>query len=82
MKSRLSTKGQIIIPREIRRRHGWQQGTVIEIEDRSGTIVLRAAGSDNKTTIDDLLGILPYRGRAKTLDEMAAGIARGARKRK
>ncbi len=81
-KSRLSTKGQLIIPREIRKRHGWRQGTELEVEDRGDAVVLRATSIGAATTVDDLIGFLRYRGAAKTLRQMAAGIARGARKRR
>ena len=33
MTTRLSTKGQLIIPKEIRERHGWGPGSELEIED-------------------------------------------------
>lgn len=76
----LSTKGQIIIPREIRERRGWAAGLTFEVEERGDDLVLRPARTLAKTTVDDLLGCLPYKGRPKTLAEMEAGIAKGARK--
>ena len=77
----LSTKGQVIIPREIRDRHGWTPGTRLDVEDRDDGILVRAVSSRPVTTVDDLLGILPWKGKAKSLAEMEAGIARGARRR-
>ena len=76
----LSTKGQIIIPKEIRERRGWAAGLTLEVEERGEGIVLRPARALPKTRIDDLLGCLPYKGRPKTIAEMEAGIARGARR--
>lgn len=29
--TRLSTKGQLILPKELRDRHGWEAGTVLEL---------------------------------------------------
>jgi AbrB family looped-hinge helix DNA binding protein len=78
----LSTKGQIIIPQEIRRRHGWEAGLMLELEEQGETIVLRPVRALPKTTVEDLLGCLPYRGATKTLEEMDAGIAKGARSRR
>ena len=78
----LSTKGQIIIPQEIRRRHGWEPGITLELEERGETLVLRPVRPLPKTTVDDLLGCLPYGGTPKTLEEMDAGIAKGARSRR
>jgi AbrB family looped-hinge helix DNA binding protein len=76
----LSTKGQIIIPKEIRERRGWAAGLTLEVEEHGDSIVLRPARALPKTTVDDLLGCLPYKGRPKTLAEMEAGIAKGARR--
>ncbi len=79
-KTKLSTKGQLIIPRDVRARHGWKAGTELEVEDEGEFVVLRPCRKLPRTTVDDLLGCLPYEGRRpKTLEEMAAGIARGAR---
>src|SRR5438045_1320471 len=63
----LSTKGQVIIPKEIRERHGWRPGTVLEIVEHGDSIVIRAHEEVPRTTLDDVLGCLRYRGPAKTL---------------
>jgi AbrB family looped-hinge helix DNA binding protein len=79
MTTRLSTKGQLIIPKDIRDRHGWIAGMQLEIEDHGDHVVLRSFKNLPRTTLDDLLGCLKYEGPAKTLAEMEAGIAEGAR---
>jgi AbrB family looped-hinge helix DNA binding protein len=76
----LSTKGQVLIPKEIRERYGWGAGLVLEVEERGDGIVLRPARTLRRTTVDDLLGCLPYEGRPKRFAEMEAGIAKGARR--
>ena len=78
----LSTKGQLIIPKEIRRRHGWEEGTELEIEDRGDSVVIRARAEVPRATLDEVLGCLQYRGRPKTLAEMDAAIVKLARGRK
>lgn len=78
----LSTKGQIIIPQEIRRQHGWEPGLTLEVEEQGENLVLRPVRAVPKTTVDDLLGCLPYQGAPKTLDEMDAGVAKGAQSRR
>jgi AbrB family looped-hinge helix DNA binding protein len=77
-RTRLSTKGQVIVPQEIRERHGWQPGTVLEIEDLGDGIVLRPALDVPRTTVDDLVGCVRYEGPVRTLDEIEDAIARGA----
>jgi AbrB family looped-hinge helix DNA binding protein len=79
MTTRLSTKGQLIIPKEIRERHGWEPGIELEIEDRGDSVLLRRALDVPETTLEDLLGCTGYRGPAHSLEEMEAGIAAGAR---
>lgn len=79
MTTRLSTKGQLIIPKEIRDRHGWDAGAELEIEDRGDHVVVRRVESLPETTLEDLIGCAGYRGPRRSLEEMEAGIARGAR---
>ena len=79
MKTRLSTKGQVVIPREVRERHGWSAGTEIWIEDRDDHVVLRAT-EHPESTLDEIAGATGYRGPRKSLEEMEAGIAEGARR--
>lgn len=79
MTTRLSTKGQLIIPKEIRDRHGWDAGAELEIEDRGDHVVVRRVESLPETTLEDLIGCAGYQGPRRSLEEMEAGIARGAR---
>jgi AbrB family looped-hinge helix DNA binding protein len=81
MTTRLSTKGQLIIPRAIRSRQGWRAGTRVVIEDRGDHVVLRGLTETPRTLLEDLIGCTGYRGRRRSLSEMEAAIARGARRR-
>lgn len=80
--TRLSTKGQLIIPKEIRERHGWTAGIELLVEDRGDSVVLRRADDLPETTLDDLVGCAGYKGPTRSLEEMEAAIARGARERR
>jgi AbrB family looped-hinge helix DNA binding protein len=79
MTTRLSTKGQLIIPKEIRERHGWGPGVELEIEERGDSVVLRRLMDVPETTLEELVGCTGYQGPVRSLEEMEAGIARGAR---
>jgi AbrB family looped-hinge helix DNA binding protein len=79
MTTRLSTKGQLIIPKEIRDRHGWTPGIELALEDHGDHVVLREADSLPKTTLADILGCMKYQGPPRTLEEMEDAIAQGAR---
>ena len=75
----LSTRGQIIIPREVRRRYGWDAGLVLELVEQEHGIILRPVRALSGTTVDEVLGCLAYEGPRKTLADMDAGIAKGAK---
>lgn len=79
---RLSTKGQLVVPKEIRERHGWSAGSELVFEDLGDRVVLRQVQDVPETRLEDLIGCTGYRGPAKTLVEMEAGIAKGARLRR
>ncbi len=74
--TKLSTKGQVVLPREVRDTLGLASGTEFEVEVEDGAVVLRPI---RNTTVDDLLGLLPWSGPPKTQVEMDDAIAQGAR---
>ena len=81
MGTKLSTKGQLIIPLEVRQRHRWRAGTELLVEDHGTHVVLRAAPEVPKTRIGELLGCADYRGPRRSLEEMERAIEHGARSR-
>lgn len=74
--SLLSTKGQVVIPHAIRQRHHWRPGQKLAIEEIADGVVLRA--QPVRPDLRRLVGIVGYRGPAKSLAEMATAIAQGA----
>lgn len=80
MSTRLSTKGQVIIPKAIRERHGWRPGTELEVEEQGDAVVLRPSGQLPATTLDELVGCTGYDGPARSLEDMEAAIVEGARR--
>jgi AbrB family looped-hinge helix DNA binding protein len=81
MTTRLSTKGQLIIPKDLRERRGWSVGTELVIEERGDSLVLRRAEEPRETRLDELVGCTGYRGPGHSLEEMEEAIARGVRER-
>ena len=79
---RLSTKGRLVIPKQIRERHGWIAGTELLVEDRGDAVILRKVANLPTTQLADLVGCAGYKGPAFNIEEMDAGIARGARERR
>lgn len=80
--TRLSSKGQIVIPHRIRRQLGWNVGLEFTVEPIGGGIALRPITRPRPTTLDQVYGCLPYTGGRKSLKDMEAAIAQGARDRR
>jgi len=79
--TRLSTKGQIVLPKGIRDSRAWGPGTELTIEEMSDAIVLREAGRFPASDLAEVAGCLRSTGRPKTLAQMRAAIGREARRR-
>jgi AbrB family looped-hinge helix DNA binding protein len=76
--SKITSKGQVTIPEEIRREYHLQAGEQVEWEVTDhGTIELRKAGG----SLDDLVRILPRPGSAATVEDMNRGIAAHLRRK-
>ena len=81
-KTRLSTKGQIIVPRAIRLAHHWGPGAEFLVEEVSEGILLRPLKPFAPTLLKDVAGCLKYTGRPKTVDEMNGAIAKEIKARR
>ncbi len=82
LSTRLSSKGQIVIPKAIRRQYELRAGQELNIIDTGEGILLQPADSFKRTNIEEVAGILTYSGRSVSLEEMQAAIAKGAKKSK
>lgn len=80
-KTRLSGRGWVTIPKEMRERHGWWSGVELEAEDREDSVVLRAVVTFPRTTVAQVFGCLKY-DRRLTAEQMNAAVAREARRRR
>jgi AbrB family looped-hinge helix DNA binding protein len=73
--TRLSTKGQIILPKKIRSAHSWEPGMEFTVEETAEGILLRPASQFPAVTVDDVFGCLKTkRKKPATLAEMDAAI--------
>jgi AbrB family looped-hinge helix DNA binding protein len=77
----VSTKGQVILPKAIREQRRWSAGTELLVEDVPDGVLLRAKPVFAPTRPEDVFGSLRYRGPAKSIAEMDAGIATEAKRR-
>ena len=79
--TRLSSKGQVIIPKDIRDEHGWRPGTTFEIEDTPGGLLLRPKPVAPATTVDEVFGCLAYGGPPISIEQMGEAVAEEAKRR-
>ena len=78
--SKLSTKGQIVLPKTLRDAHGWPPGIEFEIEDRPDGILLRPVRLFPPATADQVFASLHHQGPPKTIEEMEGAIEREAKR--
>lgn len=78
-KTRLSNKGQVVIPKAVRTLHGWESGLEFIVEDIGNGIILKPVKPYEETKIEDVLGCVEYKGPKKTLKDMDTAIAKGAK---
>ncbi|TNC61181.1 AbrB/MazE/SpoVT family DNA-binding domain-containing protein [Rubellimicrobium roseum] len=77
----VSTKGQVILPKTVRESRRWNAGTRLVVEDTPEGVLLRPAPVFPPTRLDEVAGILPASGPARTIEEMDAAVLREATRR-
>ncbi len=78
----MSTKGQLIIPKAIRDRHGWGPGAELEVHDQGDVVVIQRARNLPLTTLDAVRGCLRHDGPALSLEDMELAVERAAREQR
>ncbi|MFZ0890527.1 MAG: AbrB/MazE/SpoVT family DNA-binding domain-containing protein [Candidatus Binataceae bacterium] len=73
-KTRLSSKGQVILPKSVRDAHRWSPGTEFLVENTLQGVSLRPAKPFPPTRIEQVAGCLRYTGKPKTLAQMKAAV--------
>lgn len=82
LKTRLSSKGQVIIPAQVRAAHQWEAGQELTVVDTGDGVLLKPESPFEQSSLDGLAGCLRYAGPAKSLKEMEAAIRQGAMERR
>jgi AbrB family looped-hinge helix DNA binding protein len=79
--TRLSSKGQVIIPKPLRTAHHWTTGQELVAIDVGDGVLLKPKSPFSEKAIEDVASSLKYSGKTKSLDEMAAAIGKGVKSR-
>jgi AbrB family looped-hinge helix DNA binding protein len=84
VRTRVSTKGQVILPKAIRDKRKWTTGTELTVEETAEGVLLRPAPAFAPKRVDEVAGMLRGRapvGRTLTIEDMDAAIAAEAKRR-
>lgn len=81
--TKLSSKGQVIIPKNVRDAKGWRAGDELVVEERADGVLLRRKSVFKAASLDEVAGCLKryYDGPPRTIEEMEAGIDSALRER-
>lgn len=77
--TRLSSKGQVIIPKAVRSAHQWEAGLELTVTDTGEGILLKPKAPFEDTVVSDVAGMLKDQVRARTDDEIDAALGADAR---
>lgn len=77
--TKLSSKGQVIIPKAFRTAHNWDTGLELEVVEVGDGLLLRPKGPFEETTLEVVAGALKYTGKAKSQDEIDSAMRKAAR---
>ena len=80
--TKLSSKGQVVLPSSIRNARNLQAGAEFAVEDTPEGVLLRPLKPFPPTRVSEVFGSAGYRGRALSLAQMDAAVAAEAKKRR
>lgn len=72
--AKFSTKGQLVVPKQLRDAYDWTSGSAVEFIDEGDGVKIKPVAPKKRYTIDDLYGITGYKGPPRTLEDMQRGI--------
>ena len=85
MRARISSKGQLVLPKAVREAYGLTAGSEVEIESVGETIVLRPHVRRPRTgrvyTLDEVAGMLKYDGPPVSIRDMDRAVEEEVRRR-
>ena len=77
--TRLSSEGQVVIPKALRTAHHWEAGQELIAIDVGDGILLKPKKPFPETTLAQVAGCLKYQGKPKSLEELDDAIRQGVR---
>lgn len=78
--TKLSSKGQVIIPKAFRDAHRWEAGTELVVVDMGDCLLLKPKSAFEETNLDQVAGLLVSGRNAKSQEDIDAAMKKAARK--
>ena len=81
--TKLSAKGQVVIPKEVRDRLQWKEGAALEVVERADGVLLRPPPAKReRITIEEFMRrIPPYEGPPLSLEDIDKAVLKEAARR-
>lgn len=79
--STVSTKGQVILPKAVRRALRWEAWTRLIVENTPEGVLLKPEPAFAETRPEEVFGCLAWDGTPKSLSDMQAGVLAEAKRR-
>jgi AbrB family looped-hinge helix DNA binding protein len=79
--TKLSSKGQVVIPGSLRKSHHWESGQELVVIDVGDGILLKSAAVFEETQINDVASCLKYTGETRSLEDMELAILKGVKEK-
>ena len=80
--TRLSSKGQLVLPKSIRDADHWTEGTEFLVERVAEGVLLRPLRPVPPTRLEDVIGSAGYRGPARSIGDMQRAVEQGVKARR
>jgi AbrB family looped-hinge helix DNA binding protein len=81
LRTRISTQGQVVLPKALRDRRGWAAGAELIVEEPPEGVLLRGAPKKEPTRVEDVFGRLGPVDRVVSVEEMHEAVLEEARSR-
>ena len=77
--TKISSKGQVVIPKSLRVAHHWEAGQELVVVDVGDGVLFKPRSPFKETDINEVASSLKFTGKTRSLDDMDEAIRKGVR---
>ena len=77
--TKISSKGQVVIPKSLRVAHHWEAGQELVVVDVGDGVLFKPKSPFKETNINEVASSLKFKGKTKSLEDMDEAIRKGVR---